>query len=450
MKSTIDTLESDATAIVDAAIRAADPFSAIQGSFRVSGRGISAVGREFAVPGRVFILAVGKAALGMARAALEIIDGAGEAAPRLAGGIVLVPHGYPRDLGRDTPSIRVLSSAHPIPDEAGEAAARSIVEAVAGLAPDDACLVLLSGGGSSLMSLPAEGLGLADLRAVNEALLACGADIGEINAVRKHLSAVSGGRLAAAAACRVITLAVSDVRGDDLSLIASGPTTADPSSFDEALDVVERYGIGSRLPGSVMAHLRAGAGGKIPESPKTLDARHFGAVISSNGIALSAARAEARRLGYQPLVFARGLSGEARDAGKTLAREAIAASEGRGPAASPACIIAGGETTVTVRGSGRGGRNHELALAAAIELEGKEGVLIASFATDGVDGKSGAAGAMASGLTLEAGREAGLDARSSLADNDSGRFFSAIGKAIVTGPTGTNVNDVAFALVSRK
>jgi glycerate 2-kinase len=449
MESIMDGLEAAAKRIIDAALKAADPFSAVEKSLGFSGRKIALAGREFEIRGRVFLIAVGKAALGMARAALGILDGAGAAGPALAGGIVLVPHGYARELAGNRAGLRVLSSAHPVPDEAGAAAARSILGAVDGLGPEDLCLVLISGGGSSLMSLPAEGLGLGDIQAVNEVLLASGADIAEINVIRKHLSSISGGRLAARAACPVATLAVSDVRGDDLSLIASGPTTADPSSFADALGIVERYGIRTRFPPSALAYLREGAAGRNPESPKALDGAHYAAVISSNGIALDAACEEARRSGFPPLVLSRVLSGEARDAGKALALEAIAVSESRGPAAPPACIIAGGETTVTVRGSGRGGRNHEIALAAAIQMEGRGNILFASFATDGVDGKSGAAGARASGLTLEAGRKAGMDALASLENNDSGSYFSAIGESIVTGPTGTNVNDISFALVSR-
>ena len=319
---------------------------------------------------------------------------------------------------------------------------------VDGLGEDDLLLFLLSGGGSSLLPLPADPVTLADKAAVTSLLLASGADITEINTVRKHLSAVKGGRLAARCRGAIETLAVSDVVGDRLDFIASGPTVPDPTTFADALGVLGRYGLADRVPAAVRARLEDGAAGRVPETPKELPARHRAGVIASNRIALEAAAGEARRLGFEPRIVSTSLTGEAREAGAAIAAAAKEALRKARSGGGPACLLWGGETTVTLRGSGRGGRNQEIALSAALEIAGLDDVLVASFATDGKEGNTDAAGAFASGATVAGGR-AGLDARAALAANDSYAFFAAAGGLIVTGPTGTNVNDLSIALVGR-
>jgi glycerate-2-kinase len=337
-----------------------------------------------------------------------------------------------------------------VPDEHGLAAARRVMDAVSALAPEDLCILLLSGGGSALLPLPFPPLSLSDKKAVTSLLLASGADIGEMNVVRKHLSAIKGGRLAEAARCTILTLAISDVVGDSLASIASGPTVPDPSSYAEAREVLERYGLRWAVPASVRGLIADGEAGRAPETPKTLPARHRAAVIASNRTALKAAMAEAAACGYPPILLTGSLTGEAREAGRLLAAAALEARAGAGEAAArpPVCIIAGGETTVTLKGGGSGGRNQEIALSAAIQLEGVPGILVTSFATDGKEGNTDAAGATASGETVPAGRRTGLDPRACLERNDSHAFLSAAGELIVTGPTYTNVNDISFVLVS--
>jgi glycerate-2-kinase len=311
-------------------------------------------------------------------------------------------------------------------------------------------ICVLSGGASAMWCLPAAGITLDDkVRATGE-LLRCGADIHEINAVRKHLSGIKGGQLAAAVhPARLVTLLVSDVVGDRIDSIGSGPTVADSTTFGDALAVVERRGIEPALPGSVLKRLRAGAGGDLPETPKpgeTAFALADQCIVASNASALAAAAESAGRLGYATHVLDEPIEGEAREAGPSLlrtVRELLA----RGAVRPPAMILGGGETTVTVRGGGKGGRNQELVLAAAIELAGTGGCVIASAGTDGIDGPTDAAGAFADGTTVRRGMERGLAARRHLDRNDSYTYFDALGDLIRSGPTGTNVMDIQVVAV---
>lgn len=385
--------------------------------------------------GRTVVVGAGKAAAAMARAVDRRWTGP-------LSGLVATRYGHGVPAGR----IEVVEAAHPVPDAAGRAAAARILDLASGLGPDDLLLCLISGGGSALLALPAPGVALEDKQQVARALLRSGADIAEMNCVRKHLSAIKGGRLAAAAhPARVVTLAVSDVPGDDLAVIASGPTVADPTSFADARAVLARYGI--EPPPAVAAHLAAAAG----ETPKPGDPRlaHAGAVIVARPQdALAAAAAVARGHGYTPVILGDSIEGEAREVAKVhagIARQVLRHGQ---PAAAPAVLLSGGETTVTVRGAGRGGRNVEFLLGLALALGGEPGVHAIACDTDGIDGTEAAAGAVIGPGTLERGRARGLDPRAMLADNDAHSFFAGLGDLVVTGPTLTNVNDFRAVLVA--
>ena len=376
--------------------------------------------------GRCVVVGAGKAAAAMARSVEESWPGgAGDLS-----GLVVTRYGH----GVATERIDVVEAAHPVPDSAGREAARAILGLVEALGPDDLALCLISGGGSALLALPAAGVTLADKQAVNRALLGAGATISEMNTLRKHLSAIKGGRLAAAAApARCVSLLISDVPGDDPAVIASGPTVADPTSFADARAVLEKYAIAA--PASVAAHLAAAA----DETPKPGDPRLANTelhLIATPGAALEAAAARARAAGIEPLILGDSLEGEARDLGAlhgSMMRSRL--DDG------PLVILSGGETTVTVTGAGRGGRNAEYLLALAIALDGAPGVHAIACDTDGIDGSEDNAGAIIDPDSLARGRAAGLDCRALLTDNDAYGFFQALGDLVVTGPTLTNVND---------
>jgi glycerate 2-kinase len=343
-----------------------------------------------------------------------------------------------------------FESSHPVPDARSvDAGGRALASARA-LAQGHGLLVLLSGGASSLMALPADGITLEDKQAATRRLLGAGAGIHELNAVRKHLSAVKGGQLASAAAGPVLTLAISDVVGDDLSVIGSGPTVADPSTFADALDVVGRFGGPEAFPRAVVARLRAGARGELDETPKPGDARLERAVtriIGSRGDAAAGAASAARSLGYRTIVIDEPVVGLARDAGPRFVEEAARRA---GPGDAPACVIATGETTVRVTGRGRGGRNQEVVLSAARTLAALPvAAALLSGGTDGVDGPTDAAGAMADGMTLARAERGGLRSPEAyLDDNDAYRFFGALGDLVITGPSDTNVGDVEILLIA--
>jgi hydroxypyruvate reductase len=392
--------------------------------------------------GRLVLVAAGKAASAMARAAEDVIG------PVLSDALAVDVSD--RILLART---RRLLAGHPVPDEAGRLAADEVEALAHSLGPDDLLLLLVSGGASALLPAPAEGLTLDDKARTTTALLRAGATIAELNAVRKHLSRLKGGGLVRAAApARVACLALSDVVGDDPSTIASGLAAPDPTTYDTALEVLERKGAREMVPAAVRRHLEAGARGERPETPKPGDPlfrRVVFKVVGSNRLSVAAAAREARRQGLRPLVLTTRLEGEAREVARALAamlRECI--EEGR-PAAPPVCLLAGGETTVTVKGAGRGGRNQELVLAAAEPLAGfPVAAVIASLATDGIDGNSDAAGGVADDRTLARARELGLAPASTfLAENDSWCFLGPLGDLIITGPTGTNVMDLT-ALVA--
>jgi glycerate 2-kinase len=386
--------------------------------------------------GRLVVIGAGKASAAMARAVED--NWRGELS-----GLVVTRYGY----GVPCRRIEIVEAAHPVPDAAGLAGAQRILEAVQNLRSEDLVLCLISGGASALLVRPLPGLTLEDKQAVNRALLTSGATIREMNCVRRHLSAIKGGRLAAAChPARVITLLISDVPGDNPVDIGSGPTVADPTTCADALAILGRYAI--QVPPNVLAVLESGRG----ESPKPGDPRLAGSeirMIATPQIALEAAAEVASQAGVAALILGDSIEGEARDVGKVMAGIARQVGTHGQPCVAPCVLLSGGETTVTVRGHGRGGRNVEFLLALAIALEGQEGVFAIAGDTDGVDGTEEVAGAYLSPDTLARARKQGINARNSLANNDGHGFFEAIGDAVVTGPTLTNVNDFRAVLVAQ-
>jgi len=384
--------------------------------------------------GRTIVVGAGKAAASMARAVEQAWPGELE-------GLVLTRYGHAVPCERT----RVAEGAHPVPDAAGEKAAGLILGMVQGLTENDLVLCLISGGGSALLALPAPGLTLADKQAVNQALLKSGANIAEMNCVRKHLSRIKGGRLAAAAApARVVSLLISDVPGDDPAVIASGPTVPDPTSFADARAVLEKYGI--EAPHAVRRHLEQAA----QETPKPGDpvfARTETVMVATPQMALEAAAKVAREAGIVPVILGDAIEGEAREVAQVMAGIARQVRRHGQPAAAPCVLLSGGETTVTVRGRGRGGRNAEFLTALAVALDGAEGIYALAADTDGIDGSEDNAGAWLAPDSIARAAAKGVSAKACLADNDGYGFFQAAGGLITTGPTLTNVNDFRAILV---
>ncbi len=387
--------------------------------------------------GRTIVIGCGKAAAAMARAVETHWD-------EQLQGLVVTRYGH----RVATQRIEVVEAAHPVPDAAGLDAARRILQMVQGLTADDMVLFLVSGGGSALLTLPANGITLEDKQRINKQLLTSGANITEMNCVRKHISAVKGGRLAAAAApAKVVTLAISDIPGDDPAVIASGPTVADPTTFAQALAILDKYQIGE--PASVIDHLRAAE----EETPKPGDKRLEGNelhMIATPQMSLEAAAAIARGFGIAPMILGDAIEGEAREVALVhagIARQVLRHGQ---PLPAPCVLLSGGETTVTVRGNGRGGRNAEFLLAIAVAMNGAKRVWAFAGDTDGIDGTENNAGAIVTPDTLERAVGIGMDAKSMLADNDGYSFFSALGDLVITGPTMTNVNDFRAILITDK
>ncbi len=387
--------------------------------------------------GRTIVLGAGKASAAMAKAVEDHWP------PGPLEGLVVTRYGHAVPCDR----IEIVEAAHPVPDAAGRAAAERILALARDAGPDDLVLCLISGGGSSLLALPAEGLTLADKQAVNKALLASGADIGQMNIVRRHLSAIKGGRLAAAAhPAKVVSLLISDVPSDDPTAIASGPTVADPTTFADARVILARHGI--EPPPAVKAHLEAAA----EETPKPGDPRLAAAetvIVATPQASLEAAAEVARRAGLAPLILGDSLEGEAREVGRVMAGIALQVRRHGQPLGAPCVVLSGGETTVTVKGQGgRGGRNTEFLLGLALQLHGLEGVWAIAGDTDGIDGSEANAGAIVTPDALERARRLGLKPAELLARNDAYGFFEALGDLVVTGPTLTNVNDFRAVFVA--
>ena len=433
----------DAQAILQAAIAAVEPGPLVRRVLSLQGSELVAGDHRLplADDSRVVIVGAGKATPAMAAAAEAVLG------PRLTAGVINTKYGHA--LGLKT--IDTVECGHPLPDASGVAGTQRMLQLVDGLGPGDVVLSLLSGGGSALMPAPAEGISLEEKVAATDALLRCGATIDELNAVRKHLSGVKGGQLARRAApARVVSLMISDVIGDPVHTIASGPTSADPTTFGECLGLIDRYGLRHALPGAVLSRLERGADGDLPETPAAGDPALESAlnlVVGNNALAVTAAREEALRRGYHTLVLSTTIAGETREVAGVHAAIAAEIARSGQPLATPACAISGGETTVTLRGDGKGGRNQEFALAAALALEGAEGITVMSAGTDGTDGPTDAAGAVADGTTVARAAAAGLQAPGHLDGNDAYPLFEALGDLIVTGPTGTNVMDLRLVLV---
>lgn len=396
----------------------------------------SALPRHLPAPpkGRTIVVGAGKASAAMA-AAVEAHW------PGPLSGLVVTRYGH----GVPCQKIEIVEAAHPVPDEKGRDAARRILESVKGLTADDLVLCLISGGGSALLALPADGISLADKQAINKTLLGCGAAIAEMNCVRKHLSAIKGGRLAAAAfPARVETLLISDVPGDDPAVIASGPTVPDPTSFADALAILEKYRIVE--PASVIARFRAAR----DETPKPGDPRLAGirtTMVARPQDALEVAARVAEAAGYRPLILGNALEGEAREVALVhagIARQILRHGQ---PAPAPCVLLSGGETTVTLRGKGRGGRNAEFLLALGVALAGEPRVHAIACDTDGIDGSEDNAGALLTPDSLARAAAGGVSAKARLADNDGYGFFAALGDLVVSGPTLTNVNDFRAILI---
>ena len=385
--------------------------------------------------GRTLVVGAGKASAAMARAVER--NWAGDLS-----GLVVTRYGHTVPCER----IEIVEAGHPVPDENGLKAAKRILAMVRGLTPEDLVLCLISGGGSALLTLPANGLTLADKQAVSRALLRSGASISEMNCVRKHLSAIKGGRLAAAASpARVVSLVISDVPGDDPAVIASGPTVPDPTSYADALAVLRKYGIAE--PASVLAHLERGG----DETPDKGDSRLAGAsniLVATPQASLEAAAAVAREAGVTPVILSDRIEGEASEVAKVHAAIARQIAAHGQPAAAPAVILSGGETTVTVRGSGRGGRNAEFLLSLAIALEGAEKIHAIACDTDGIDGMEDNAGALIGPDTWRRAEAMGVELKARLADNDAYGVFAALDSLVMTGPTLTNVNDFRAILIT--
>lgn len=430
--------------IFDAALVAVAPDEALRRHLRLEGAVLSAGGHSWNLAGRhVYVLGAGKGAAPMAHAVEEMLG----ALPLTGFTVVKYDHGLP--LTR----IELAEAGHPVPDAAGEAAARRMLDLAKRAGADDLVLCLFTGGASALTPAPAQGLCLEDVQQTTAQLLACGATIYELNAVRKHLSLFSGGLLARAAyPAPVVSIIVSDVVGDPLDVIASGPTAPDPSTFADCLEIVGRFALGDALPAPVLHRLREGAAGRIDETPKADDplfTQVINILAATNRQALDAAAREAEACGYAVCILSDKLTGEAQDVACELVAEAVKRAKALRPGHKPMCLLAGGETTVTIKGSGKGGRNQEMALTAALALEGTHGISCLFAGTDGTDGPTDAAGgfAFASSVAALGGSDA---ARAFLENNNSYAALAASNDLLITGPTRTNVMDIAAILLEQE
>ena len=429
--------------VLRAGLGAVDPQRAVQQALVVSAAGLEIAGRNYdslECFGRVRLVGAGKAVYAMARGVIAALGG------RVRDGALVAKH-LEEHNGGLPPEVRVFQGNHPVPGPGSVAGARALAAFLSQGREDDLVICLISGGGSALMTMP-DSLELPDLQELTRLLLACGAAIGEINTLRKHLDRIKGGGLARLASpARVVTLVLSDVIGNPLDVIASGPTVADSSTYEQALAILEKYDLLQRAPARVIQTLRQGARGELPETLKEDDPilkNVHNLIVGSNIQAAQAALAQARADGFETLLLTTYLQGEARQAGDFLAAVLKQIAASGHPLARPACLVAGGETTVTLRGRGSGGRNQELALAAVLPLDGLEGVALVTLGTDGEDGPTEAAGALVTGQTAARARALGIDPSGYLNDNDSYHFFQQLGGLLLTGPTGTNVNDLVF------
>ncbi len=444
------------TRILAAALEAVEPGEAVRRHLRQKGQRLVIGARTYDLEQfeRVVLIAFGKASLPMAQAAADILGKA------LRAGIVVTKTGSLEDWQTDgspashAAAFQIFQAGHPVPEARSLQASAAVLDLLTNTTSRDLVLFLISGGGSALLTLPAPGITLAEIQSLTQALLACGATIHEINTLRKHLDQVKGGQLTQIAApAQIAALILSDVIGDPLEVIASGPTVPDPSTFAQAQAVLEQYGIAGQTPQSIGARLQAGAAGRVAETPKPGDPifEHVhNLVVGNNYLACRAAIDQARREGFHALLLTTELQGEARQAGAFCASILRQAAQTGDPLPRPACLIAGGETTVTIRGEGLGGRNQELALAAAPALAGLPEVMLVTLASDGEDGPTDAAGAVVTGQTAGRARLHGQDPAQFLARNDAYHFFDPLGDLLKPGATRTNVNDLIFLFAFQK
>jgi hydroxypyruvate reductase len=440
---TLKKLFKEAEDIFRAGVEAVDPRKLVRDSLDLSGAILTVGGDRYDLNifERIYLLGAGKACDKMATGVEELLG------DRLAGGVIINPYGT----AISTPRVPRRIAAHPIPDDKGVRAAEELISIAATSGPGDLVIVLLSGGGSALLSAPAEGILLEDLQIISEVLLKCGASINELNTVRKHLSRIKGGGLARILKpALVITLIISDVVGDDPAVIASSPTAPDPTSFRDCLEIIDRYEIREKVPSRIMARLKRGRGGMIPDTPdgaSPVFEKVRNIIIGNNRLALRGAAEEARRLGYQTIIISDRITGDTHRAAELHCALAAAVKMSNRSHSHPLCILSGGETTVAVKGPGLGGRNTEFVLACARKIAGWRGLTILSGGTDGIDGSSPAAGAICDGATISRGKEIGLNAGDFLNRNDSYTYFQALDDLLITGPTGTNVMDIRILLV---
>jgi len=432
--------------VYTAALEAASPYGALRQNLilspskkKLSIRSAN-ISLDLSKYRRVFVAGAGKAVCPMARAIEDVIGW------KISKGLVVTKSGHSIPLKR----IEVSEAGHPIPDTKGVKATQAIMDMAREASEDDLFIFLLTGGASALLSAPAEGISLKKKQRISWLLLKSGASINEINMVRKHLSKIKGGRLAELAwPARVITLIISDVVGNDLSSIGSGPTAADPSTFDDALRILKKYGLTSAASKGITGLLRRGAP-SIPETPKPgsgVFKRCDNVIIADNLLSLTAARNKAASLGFRPLVLSSTITGNTRETARFFASVLTEIRSSGNPVRPPACVLMGGETTLRVTGRGKGGRNQEFALTAAIELAGAQGISLLSAGTDGTDGPTDAAGAIIGRDTLKRAVKKGIDPLAYLSANDSYNFFKETGGLFITGPTGTNVMDIVIGLV---
>jgi hydroxypyruvate reductase len=436
-------MRKDAHDIFWAGVRAVEPASAVKQYCRREGNQLIVHDKTYDLTEfeRIYLIGAGKAGGPMAQAVEEILG------DRVTGGLINVKYGHTAELSR----VKLTEAGHPVPDEAGLQGSDAILELGSKVGERDMVFCLISGGGSALLPLPAEGISLKEKQETTKALLACGATIHEVNAIRKHISRVKGGGLARAVyPGTLISLMLSDVVGDDLDVIASGPTVADKSTFEECMKIIEKYDIGESVPKAVLVHLQQGVEGTIPETPKPADpvfARTQSVIVGNNLACIEAAEETARGLGYSTLVLSTMIEGETKEVALVhvgIAKEVLKSGH---PISPPACLLSGGETTVTISGRGLGGRNQEFVLAAAIGLNGQEGIVVVSAGTDGTDGPTDAAGAVADSHTVQRAEALGLSPTDSLSNNDAYHFFEKLGDLVKTGPTNTNVMDLRILLV---
>jgi glycerate 2-kinase len=436
-------LRGKALSIFQASLRGADPRRCVKRFLKVE-QGILSAGnfrkrvKDF---DRIIVVGAGKASALMAQAAEEVLK------EKIDHGVIITKKGPEVSLER----IRLYFGGHPLPDEEGAKGTERIMEILSRAGEDDLVLCLISGGGSALLVAPCEGIGLEDKKRMTQLLLECGATIDEINTIRKHISRVKGGRLAKAAfPAQTVSLILSDVIGDRIDSIASGPTAPDPTTFEDCFEIIKKYDLMKRMPGPIKLFLQANKGKQGTETVKPGDpvfARVENIIVGSNLLALKEAETEAKALGFHTLLLSAAISGDTRKAAERHALLAQEIRRGKSQPSPPACVISGGETTVVVKGEGKGGRNQEFVLTAAMQIDGLKDVVISSMNTDGIDGPTDACGAMCDGLSVSRAKKMNLDPEDYLERNDSYHFFEKLDDLIKTGPTNTNVMDIHILLV---